>query len=386
SVHQISVAMAENNLNRTDNFFTNERGIRLHVRQFHPRHQPSTGVFFFYHGYAAHSNRKAFVKFGEKLVEESGMSVVLMDHESHGYSGPEGRLEDVSAMVRSYQHLVDDCLQLIQLVRCGSEALNRYEEEGVCKLGFSAEQADHLASIPFYISGQSMGGGIAVMVGLHIQDTLKQLVTSRTADPGAKATDTTDIASEKTLHAGVSDVHPPTTTSTQLAHAHVFDGYAGAVFVAPALGVGGRPPYVLELLMTCVIAKTLPTWSLPTFLDTTAVDSDIWVSEEIAELYSRDPLRFPNPIRWCTAASIIAMADAISPRMGDVSYPFLVVHDPEDKICQFAKSEELLQKASTSEHQKKVHRMVGMRHDIVTNCGEDLAVIIAAWTKELESK
>ena len=85
---------------------------------------------------------------------------------------------------------------------------------------------------------------------------------------------------------------------------------------------------------------------------------------------------FPHPVRWCTAAAIIgvwcppsqimrmfcnatpahlsgttitrhdyaaAMCDAIALRMGDVSCPFLVLHDPADKICQYATSQALFE-------------------------------------------
>ena len=58
------MAAAYSNLPDTGHFFQNERGVRLHVRSYHASSlESTTGALFFYHGYAAHSNRKAYVSF-----------------------------------------------------------------------------------------------------------------------------------------------------------------------------------------------------------------------------------------------------------------------------------------------------------------------------------
>jgi len=81
--------MAQNNLPNTGQFFVNARGNRNHVRHYHlAAVSDVAGSLFFFHGYGGHANLKAYGAFAEALVAATGLSVFMIDHESHGYSGP----------------------------------------------------------------------------------------------------------------------------------------------------------------------------------------------------------------------------------------------------------------------------------------------------------
>ena len=81
--------MAQNNLPKTGQFFVNARGNRNHVRHYHlAAVSDVAGSLFFFHVYWGHANLKAYGAFAEALVAATGLSVFMIDHESHGYSGP----------------------------------------------------------------------------------------------------------------------------------------------------------------------------------------------------------------------------------------------------------------------------------------------------------
>jgi hypothetical protein len=59
-------------------------------------------------------------------------------------------------------------------------------------------------------------------------------------------------------------------------------------------------------------------------------------------------------VRWGTALMFIDFAKALQPFMSTVTYPFLIIHDPADAICDIAGSKLLMEKSATAGDKKKL--------------------------------
>jgi hypothetical protein len=59
-------------------------------------------------------------------------------------------------------------------------------------------------------------------------------------------------------------------------------------------------------------------------------------------------------VRWGTALMFIDFAKALEPFMSTVAYPFLILHDPGDEICDIAGSRMLMEKSATAGEKKKL--------------------------------
>ena len=145
--------------------FTNSRGSLLHVRHSLPagaEDDPAgtaiTAVVLLLHGLGAHANRKSYAALGAKLAQR-GMAVVMYDQEGHGRSG------GLVGFIPDAGLLVDDAALLVRLFTDGTEGGGGDEE----RLGLPAAVRRRLGSVPLFVMGQSMGGGLCVLLGQRLQ-------------------------------------------------------------------------------------------------------------------------------------------------------------------------------------------------------------------------
>lgn len=91
------------------------------------------------------------------------------------------------------------------------------------------------------------------------------------------------------------------------------------------------------------------------------------------------PLTFHKNMRFCTASALLSMIEEVSNCMAEVAFPFLVMHDPEDKVTRFEDSERLLATSKTPACYKELQRFIGCKHDVVTNSTDQLAKSMCDW-------
>ena len=162
-----AVASKTGNLPATGFHFTNSRGSVLHVRHvLPPGPDQSTnsivGSVLLLHGLGAHTNRASYTKTAE-LLAARGLAVIMYDQEGFGRSdGLEGYVEDTEL-------LVDDATRVLSLLLSPS-ASAAIAKEAKPNLGLSEAVLRKLSAVPFFIIGQSMGGGVAARLGHRLSN------------------------------------------------------------------------------------------------------------------------------------------------------------------------------------------------------------------------
>ena len=132
------------NLPKTDEYITNNRGQRLHVRSYWPNSSTCKSLVIFCHGYASHINRPLH-SYISKQYNDNDIGYVTIDVSGHGYS------DGVKGYIDSYNDTIDDILSLlICLYSTSSTSSNLQRKE--------------LGLLPFFFMGHSMGGAISINI------------------------------------------------------------------------------------------------------------------------------------------------------------------------------------------------------------------------------
>lgn len=306
------------NLPRTDNFFRNSRGQVLHYRHFFPvddqgNQIPMSCVVIFSHGFTSHCNRPTAKLFGEQLNKRN-IGFVGLDYHGHGYS------EGTRVSIRSYEHMIDDL---------GSFLTHMYIETKTL-------------SCPFVLMGQSLGGAVSIAMSSILSED--DSVFSR------------QFSTEMLDSLG-----------------KLRKLFLGAYLLCPALSVDTPHPALLFLL-DYVFVPLFPDFSIPPGLTTAINENHTWADPNIIA-YIRDDSFPENPEgltvsflpRLCSAQSILNLMTVISQNMHQFSFPFRVLHDPEDKVAHMGGTLKLYESCSTPTHLKSLVNMENGLHDLFTN-------------------
>ena len=157
--------------------------------------------------------------------------------------------------VHSYEHLVSDCLQLVRLARGGSDALATRETAGECTLGLPSDLADKLTELPYFVSGQVRNA--CTVYRISYAEERELLYTRRGGTDSFAYSCSAWAWVEQSMGGAIAllvALYVQDAVSSGIPRALV--GFGGAILVAPALGIGGRPPWVAEWLMKNVVVQT----------------------------------------------------------------------------------------------------------------------------------
>jgi hypothetical protein len=192
------------------------------------------------------------------------------------------------AFAQDWRDWLDDHRLLLDLVAGGSNAVNTADTDttsetrsastaaaGVTNssssssgsrhnLGLTPQQAERLAQVPVFLSGESLGGGQSLALGLQLQE---EAVATTTAT--AAATDTAHDASAQSKQRSVAQ------------------RFAGVALLAPAIRGKVPPKLVCAFLRYCVV-PFVPERRVPAFLDTVAIPAAVWKREEDIAAYKKD--------------------------------------------------------------------------------------------------
>eukprot|EP00744_Colponema_vietnamica_P015295 GILI01021444.1.p1 GENE.GILI01021444.1~~GILI01021444.1.p1 ORF type:complete len:320 (+),score=86.29 GILI01021444.1:52-960(+) len=258
-------------------FFRNKQGLWIHSYKWLV---PSPkGVIFLCHGFSEHIGRYEHVA---NAFNAAGFSVLAIDHQGHGHS------EGDRTFVSFFQDYIDDFCQFVQ-----------------------EETKNFASSVPRFLLGHSMGGLIAIRVGLS----------------------------------------------------NVIE-WKGVVLSAPGVMVDPNAASPAVIKIGRAISKVFPKMGIKP-LDLNGLTTDMQMLEAI----KNDPLRYDGKVlaRWGT--EFIAATEQLQANYGVVNFPFLCVHGDRDTICNVEGSRQLHSGASSTD--KKLIVYPGMLHECFNEVGRD---------------
>lgn len=337
STIDFSLDVGSINIPKSKEYVTNSNGQILHVRTWnalsHTQAKPKAIVFFL-HGYSSHCNRPTH-QYLAKEFNDNDIVYITLDFHGHGYS------DGVRALVASYVDLVDDFVSLLLAVYSNWNAdpdqnyniLQNYDK-----------------SVPFFIVGHSMGGAIAILAANFL---------------------TQSTFSQREIN------------STAIKWKEICAAFKGCLLFCPAVFVD-QPPFFVRLLMTYVLVPLFPETEIPSGFTSLSDHSLVWESADYYRYVKADTppagLSWGGNLRFQTGLALLNAADEVKASINKMTFPFVVFHDPDDKVCRVQGSEMLIMESKlVKEDDKEIVRVVGGRHDLIANRLEDMAKLSVDW-------
>ena len=371
------------NILKSPEYVTNSRGQILHVRSWldiqDDKSKPSALVFFlhgykiiipiitctvyskcfeiFIHRYASHISRPVHEKIARDLNTHN-IGYITLDFHGHGHS------DGLRALVTSYVDLVDDIVSLLLAVYSTS-TVNPEQNYRV------AQTFD--TDVPFFIMGHSMGGAITLLTANFLtRSTLSTLPSE----------DIRFTSIEKQWK-GKNKSFDIILCINVCMYVGICSAFKGCLLYSPAVEVSS-PSIFIRGLLTYVLVPLIPTVEIPpsfsSMSDNTLIWEDpIYIDYVVADAHPAG-LSWGGSLRIQTAWALLNAADEVKASIANMTYPFIVFHDPEDAICRIKGSEMLLTGSTLlPESDKKLVTVDGGRHDLITNRLQDMITQSVEW-------
>ena len=143
------------NLPKTELFWTNQRGHKLHIRHF--EHENPLALVVLIHGYGAHMNSPHVYQTSCLYAKSLEAEIMTFDMQGHGYSeGPRGA-------VASFDDMAEDVESFMRLIYTAREA--KGQDFHLCPL----DALQRMQKLPFVLGGESMGAAVVLLAGLRLQ-------------------------------------------------------------------------------------------------------------------------------------------------------------------------------------------------------------------------
>lgn len=329
-------------------YFTQRNGIKLHAKVWMPEdHSKTTAVILFCHGYIANINTIGTDLFFNMLTRKN-YAVISFCQPGHGcsYGGIRACVQSVSGWVDNAEDFCDSLLlktadrHSCQSAKTKTDIKNNFDKE----LPKSAIQALRSETIPLFICGHSLGGSTAFLLSHRIQKKLESAPWNR---------------------------------------------FHGTILMAPALH--GQIPapirwLVFNVFMPSDCCKIMPSAMSkvstipPEWLFHDPVRRKVW---EIDNWDENDPFGqmqgWPRGMRWATAKAFVENYKLCGSAMSRFNCPFVVIQDPEDKLCLYKGTEQLLKTSPSPDRSViKIHNAL---HEMHTNCPQKTADHISSWVQ-----
>lgn len=297
-----------------------DRGQKLHYMSWVPSGEVK-GVLVYVHGVNTHcfkameiEDRKLAMSLVVDECLKKGVAVYTFDLLGHGFS------EGVRFLITDWKDNMADVISF-------------------CKLAASK----HSDKIPFFLSGESYGGSLAVQTARQFQDSPEK---------------------------GPSN----------------FDSL---LLTAPFI-VGDMPGFPVYQVLRYFLAPAFPKWR-PFFMPNPVSPDRVWRDKRA--LKERTDARYlemgidgaGQTFRLGTAlAMAMVMDDVQSKAVPGLNVPFCTIHGTEDIGVPIEGSELLMEKSVTPDDQKEFHAMDGLYHDMFTDFKAEEC--IGHWTKFMEKR
>jgi alpha-beta hydrolase superfamily lysophospholipase len=340
------------NLPKGDEYVYNSRQQKIHVQTLMPKSGKPKFLVVMLHGYSAHSNQPWVPLIGREFAEND-IAFVTFDFHGHGYS------DGVRVDVEDYRHLIDDCLSVIfEVYRTPGTARTAGDSEEARMLGTMAYSSLLNMSgltCPFVVSGMSLGGVTSLAVGLELQRMRQQ-------------------------RSGMHYAHllPPHELQ------HVLSLFEGVIPLCPAIAIKLPHPLV-QTVMEYLVVPCCPLTPVPPWLGQPDLDRRlVFKHDHFLEYAEKDSasnggMTHAPLVRFRTGHSLILLTRHVQACLRDIQFPFLVFHDPQDKICLVEGTERLMREASTTpEHKRYVPVEEGL-HGLLPNKTHFVVSEMIAW-------
>lgn len=117
---------------------------------------------------------------------------------------------------------------------------------------------------------------------------------------------------------------------------------------------------------TCAPGATMPPWmSNVTDNTLTFKDPETLAYTALDAWGNPGGLGWGQGMRYGTAMMFIDFAPVIQQTMSEVTYPFVILHDPADKICGIDGSQRLIEKSATAPEHKKLIEVLLVKHELL---------------------
>jgi len=371
------------NLKKSDEFVMNSRGQKIAVRTW-PAVTPAAtattggasqsqchrGVVVFVHGYCAHSNRPMQPECARQFTA-AGYGYMTVDLHGHGYS------DGLRAMVEDPWDLADDLLACVLALSGASGGSGEWGCDGLASddsrllgrqskinlqynsynsSGGGSGGKDNTSQNLYFI-GHSMGGAVVTLAGL----ALTQLGMSMASNGGGNSSNS---------NGGGAAWASAYAQKHALSLAGIGKSFKGTILLSPLIEINA--PSAARPLFS-LITQCCPQATLPQFLASSDVDHQIWKSKTYIEYCAMDRwpqngqgLSYGGPMRIRTLLSFMNLQRMLLEDLFPlVSYPFLILHDPEDKITKFSGAVKATQLAPSKSTQ--LIDVPGGLHDMLSN-------------------
>lgn len=362
-----------------------------------------------------HINRPTYPYFIDECLKEN-VALLCLDFHGHGYS------EGTMAYVEEQDHLLDDVTCLLRYVyhkdfnshECSFNehvsGHNNHEKEKQKKkddphvMTSEHEEYEHFnlieKQVPFYLMGQSMGGAVAIRLGNYYNTLKKNVANGENIDEDAEV----EVSCSGVSGSNASGDNTTTSSWFSLNFNNnpgykkpIDKSYAscfkGVVLLAPAVS-NKLPPPVVRMVFENILVPLFPSSSIPKSLSGAVDDhSTLWNSEKYIEyiavkdkhhpISNPHALSFGDSIRFKTANTIVQMMEKVQTEIEHIDFPFIIFHDPEDKVILYKGSLMLLNNSKTSNSQKHLYALPNAKHDLFSNRLSLIVKLTLDWIKKL---
>ena len=313
------------NLPKTSNAFINRFDLELHWRySFPPPTITPKLILFWIHGFGGHVNGPV-VKMCMDILTKHGCIIILIDLQGHGYS------EGVRGLVYKHEDMINDIEDFIGHVRSWEKFSCSY----CLKSDLSQHQMIQLQMLPYFIQGQSMGGGVATFLSLRLQQD---------------------------------------------------DKYKGMILIAPSLLCKTPHPIIVwwaKLVMKfgcCYLEAEMPSWSTSVSDLTLSFKHQSTIDYVMLDKWGNEGgIGGGQSLKWATALMFLRMFEDSVSVLSSISSPFLILHDPDDKVCFISGSRSLMQLSVTPPEKKELKELPGYLHSLLYNYPEEVCEIVLEW-------
>ena len=163
----------------------------------------------------------------------------------------------------------------------------------------------------------------------------------------------------------------------------ICSAFKGCLLFGPAIEVSS-PSTFLRGMLTYVLVPLIPTVEIPPSFSSLSDNTLVWEDPAYIDYVVADAhpagLTWGGSIRIQTAWALLNAADEVKASIAQMSYPFIVFHDPHDAICRIKGSEMLLTGSIlVPERDKKLVPVSGGRHDLIANKLGDMTKQSVEW-------
>lgn len=145
----------------------------------------------------------------------------------------------------------------------------------------------------------------------------------------------------------------------------------GMALIAPMLYAADVPPAPVVWLIRNVCNVVMPKSQMPAFIDPVGEQDRIYVSDKWIQAALLDTWGKPNalawgqPMRFGSGVALLDLCLRMKETATGASFPWLIIHDPDDCIVEFGPSQRLDDESLSKD--KTLVPLPGARHDIIAN-------------------